>query len=461
MNTIHAGIEASIISEACSGSDKAFLSGGSQSIQLTRVEVSQRVCSCIGAIIGREIDPDEPFLAAGLDSLSMVDASAELSRMFRVELPVTSLFDNPSARALTHHVESLLKPKDYLVANQESPKDIQEFTSSDSIEAVMSGFASAGGGNVDNGAPCEKSEVIPHARWDVEAEPGQLLLHARFGAFLPTPDLFDTEFFGFCAAEAVWADPQQRLILDVVSVLDVNKTFNSSSHGVYVGIASRDYDLILEIGFMTESSLSSTASSLAATATFPSVASGRASYVFDFTGPSIAFDTACSSSLVAVKAASFDVCHAYMSTAIDGAITTGINVILSHEVTSAFQMAGMLSPSGRCRTLDMGADGYVRAEECRGFTLKKLSLALNEFNLRNKLLVTNWVLLTGVSVNQDGRSSSPTAPHGPAQTATICSALSMAVVANGRLRDLSLNKECGFPYPYFNARHRNTTGRSD
>ena len=84
LNTIHAGIEASIISEACSGSDKAFLSGGSQSIQLTRVEVSQRVCSCIGAIIGREIDPDEPFLAAGLDSLSMVDASAELSRMFFV-----------------------------------------------------------------------------------------------------------------------------------------------------------------------------------------------------------------------------------------------------------------------------------------------------------------------------------------------------------------------------------------
>ena len=94
----------------------------------------------------------------------------------------------------------------------------------------------------------------------------------------------------------------------------------------------------------------------------------------------------------------------------------------------------------------MGADGYVRAEECRGFTLEKLSLALNGFNLRNEPVATNWVLLTGVSVNQDGRSSSLTAPNGPAQTATIHSAFSMAVVANGRLRDLSFNKECGFPY---------------
>jgi acyl transferase domain-containing protein/acyl carrier protein len=446
LKTKGAGIEASIISEAYSGSDKTFVPGESQSVHLTRVEVSQRVCSCIGAIIGREIDPDEPFLAAGLDSLSILDASAELSRMFRVELPVTSLFDNPTARALMHHVENLLESKDHLAANQDI-NDCIDFTSSGSREAVICGFASAGGGNVDSGAPCEKSGVIPHARWDVEAEPGHLLLHGRFGAFLPTPDLFDTEFFGFRAAEAVWADPQQRLILDVVSVLDVNNTFNSSAHGVYVGIASRDYDLILETGFMTsESSLSSTASSLAATATFPSVASGRASYVFDFTGPSVAFDTACSSSLVAVKAASLDVCNTSMSSAVDGAITTGINVILSREVTSAFQMAGMLSRSGRCRTLDMGADGYVRAEECRGFTLEKLSLALNGFNLRNEPVATDWVLLTGVSVNQDGRSSSLTAPNGPAQTATICSAFSMAVVANGRLRDLSFNKECGFPY---------------
>ena len=63
--------------------------------------------------------------------------------------------------------------------------------------------------------------------------------------------LIQNSFF----AEAVWADPQQRLILDVVSVLDVNKTFNSSSHGVYVGITSRDYDLILEMGFMTKASV--------------------------------------------------------------------------------------------------------------------------------------------------------------------------------------------------------------
>ena len=239
------------------------------------------------------------------------------------------------------------------------------------------------------------------------------------------------ESFGFGAAEAVWADPQQRLILDVVGALDINKRFYSSVRGVYVGIASRDYNLVLATGFVISGSYSSStaASSLAATACFLSVAPGRASYVFDFSGPSVAFDTACSSSLVAVKAASLEIRQKSVSNTIDGAVTIGINVILSPEVTSAFQTAGMLSPSGRCRTLDMGADGYVRAEDCRGFSLENISSKLNEFDMRSDFPATNWVLLTGVAVNQDGRSSSLTAPHGPAQTAAICSAFSIAAVA--------------------------------
>jgi hypothetical protein len=246
LSSLDAGFEASILPEAYSGSDGKLASCASLSKQLATAEFIQRVCSCIGAIIGREIDPSEPFLAAGLDSLSMTDACAEISRTFCVELPVTVLFDNPTALALASQLENLLAPKEFSPkAYQDGPNvthDCLDFNHS--IEVAMCGFASAGGGKVDSVGPCERSGAIPQTRWDVEVEREQLFLPSGFGAYLPTPDLFDTDFFGCSAAEAVWADPQQRLILDVVSALDVNRLFYASARGVYVGIASRDYDLI-------------------------------------------------------------------------------------------------------------------------------------------------------------------------------------------------------------------------
>lgn len=36
-------------------------------------------------------------------------------------------------------------------------------------------------------------------------------------------------------------------------------------------------------------------------------------------------------------------------------------------------VAGMLAPDGRCKTLDVAADGYVRAENCIVLVLEALS----------------------------------------------------------------------------------------
>ena len=42
-------------------------------------------------------------------------------------------------------------------------------------------------------------------------------------------------------------------------------------------------------------------------------------------------------------------------------------------VTSTLLPAGMLAPDGRCKTLDVAADGYVRAETCIVLLLGLLS----------------------------------------------------------------------------------------
>ena len=68
----------------------------------------------------------------------------------------------------------------------------------------------------------------------------------------------------------------------------------------------------------------------------------------------------------------------------------------------------MLAPDGRCKTLDAAADGYVRSEACAAMLLCLLSSPEGTVD-------GPAVLLCGCAVNQDGRSSSLTAPSGAAQ----------------------------------------------
>jgi acyl transferase domain-containing protein len=87
--------------------------------------------------------------------------------------------------------------------------------------------------------------------------------------------------------------------------------------------------------------------------------------------------------------------------------------------------AGMLSPEGRCKTLDAAADGYVRAEAA-GCIVIVPERAVQGSDYPG--LPTGMLLLAATAVNQDGRSSSLTAPNGPSQAAVIHAALTAAGV---------------------------------
>ena len=67
-------------------------------------------------------------------------------------------------------------------------------------------------------------------------------------------------------------------------------------------------------------------------------------------------DTACSSALVGVHLA-----RQHLGACSGGAaLAAGVNLMLAETTTAAAQAAGMLTPDGRCKTLDAAADGYVR-----------------------------------------------------------------------------------------------------
>ena len=94
----------------------------------------------------------------------------------------------------------------------------------------------------------------------------------------------------------------------------------------------------------------------------------------------------------------------------------GVKLILTPHLSAMFNRAGMLTLDGRCKTLDAAADGYVRGEAVVALVL--------ELNPEPDQQALSW--LASTAVNQDGRSSTLTAPNGPAQQAAVRHALQAA-----------------------------------
>lgn len=102
--------------------------------------------------------------------------------------------------------------------------------------------------------------------------------------------------------------------------------------------------------------------------------------------------------------------------------------------------AGMLAPDGRCKTLDAAADGYVRSEGVGALILRKFSMTADSNSSSGSSLPASALAwLRSTAVNQDGRSSSLTAPNGPAQQEVVRRALAAAGVAAGALTTLEMH----------------------
>ena len=90
----------------------------------------------------------------------------------------------------------------------------------------------------------------------------------------------------------------------------------------------------------------------------------------------------------------------------------------------------MLSPTGRSKTLDVAADGYVRGEASVAAIVSALDAGGP---------VPGGIYLLSAAVNQDGRTSTLTAPSGPAQSALLRAGLAEAGLAPADLAGLQLH----------------------
>jgi 3-oxoacyl-(acyl-carrier-protein) synthase/surfactin synthase thioesterase subunit/acyl carrier protein len=209
-------------------------------------------------------------------------------------------------------------------------------------------------------------------------------------------------------------DPQQRKLLEITCRSFGSNRALSSKSGVFIGIQHMEYKSIIAESVGPGNSYASTSSSFG-------IAAGRISFSFALTGPSLSIDTACSSALVALS-----LCHDHVRQTGDSSLASSVSIMLSRETFEAIQSAGMTSLDGRCKTLDQRADGYGRSE----------GVAVSLITADAKI---GACAVLGAAVNQDGRSSSLTAPSGPSQQKLIECALQNSCISHQNVSSVILH----------------------
>jgi pimaricinolide synthase PimS1 len=406
------------IDEACADVERVAAPTRDDAARLHEL-VANELARVLGSPAGA-IDADRGFRELGLTSLLGAELVARLGAALDRELPATIVFDHPNVRALACHLAG---------GDLDVPRPAKKATATtEPIAVVGIGCRFPGASGPDAlwallSSGVDAIREVPADRWDLarwyDAEPGRPgKMRTRWGGFVDGLAEFDARFFGISPREAEEMDPQQRLLLEVVwEALEhaghAPERLLGANAGVFVG-AMNNNDYVARKRLLDDPSR---IRAHHATGMATSIAAGRIAYVLGATGPAIAVDTACSSSLVAIHLAIRSLRAGECALAIAG----GVNAIASPELSVAYSQAGMLSPTGRCRTFDAAADGYVRGEGCGVVVLARLSDALAR---GDRVLA----VLAGSAVNQDGRSSGLTAPNGRAQRAVIDGALADAGV---------------------------------
>ncbi len=399
------------------------------------------VKECIRSVTGKErqaaVYLKQPLMEIGLDSLELLELRALLESRLEVELEPTFFFKYKTPEAIIRYFKGQ-KDSDSKVLSVFDTQDFSNGNEADSSFLIAQaedaiaivGMACRFPGGVytpeeywsilRNGI--DAIGTVPKTCWDIERyydpQPKQAgKISSKYGGFLDRVDQFDAQFFRIAPREATSIDPQQRILLEETWTALENAGINPESlagtqTGVFVGIFSHDYEL-LEVKHNQDKDFDT----YYATGSSASLAAGRLSYFFGFTGPAISVNTACSSSLVAVHLA----CQSLLNGECELALASGVNLILSPELSIAFSQAGMLSPDGRCKTFDASANGYVRSEGCGVVVLKSLKKALaDNDNIQG--------VVRGTAINQDGASNGLTAPNASSQEAVIRRSLSVASV---------------------------------
>jgi acyl transferase domain-containing protein/NAD(P)-dependent dehydrogenase (short-subunit alcohol dehydrogenase family)/acyl carrier protein/SAM-dependent methyltransferase len=391
---------------------------GAQPVRgITATEIEERLRTVISRALKMqpgELDPDARFADMGIDSLQGLQVLDAINRAFGLELQVQTMYDHSSVRDLARH----LATRSLTITAEEAPKPepVAAPASKDAPVAIV-GLAGRFPGAADVHqlqrnlwAGVDAVREVPADRWNVAEHfdanrEANGRTYGKWGGFIEDVDRFDPLFFRISPTEANLMDPQQRLFLEACwQALEdagyAGPALDGARCGVYTGVLNNDYQALLADHGLAHANAQTMLGNSA------SILAARISYFLNLKGPAGSIDTACSSSLVAVHLA----CSALRSGEADLMLAGGVTLYLSPKSFVMMSKAGMLSPTGKCRSFDEGADGMVPGEAAGVVVLKLLDRAIADGD-------RIYGVIRGSGVNQDGRTNGITAPSAESQAA--------------------------------------------
>lgn len=227
-------------------------------------------------------------------------------------------------------------------------------------------------------------------------------------------DMFDAAFFEVPEAEAVFTDPQERLILTTVyealeNAAEAFITSDPRNIGVYVSAGSQQY-LTRIYDYINKNGIEGIPQTTLVN-NLVNASAAKVTHFFNFSGPAMAIDSACSSFLTSLNTAS----KAIRNGEINGAIVSSSHFAMGKEEFMLSIHAGFLSTSGVSKVFDKDADGAVMGEGVISVFIEPIS----EARRKRKHI---YSVIKGCAINNDGYALSLMAPSSDGQYKVLKSA---------------------------------------
>lgn len=235
---------------------------------------------------------------------------------------------------------------------------------------------------------------IPTNCWGIDTNYHAALINDVYG--------FDPAFFLIAKEDAQMLDPQALILLEeslkaIYHAGYTHQQLTGKNIGVYIGARSQN---------ATAARLEKTRNPIMVAG--QNYLAANIAQFFNFSGPALVVDTACSSSLVAMNIA----IEAIRAGTIEGAIVGGISLLTDSTAHETFAKRNLLAEDGQFHIFDERAHGVVLGEGCGVVYLKSLPQAKQDQN-------SIYSIVSGISVNNDGRTAGPATPNLAAQKAVM------------------------------------------